>query len=320
MSTIKNAKYRIKDENEVYQTVHFETSMEQVVGLEEKVTEVEGLIADRYTKAQSDEMFRSVGAEISDVETMANGLASKIAVAEGDINTLKEGLANEIARAEGVEADLQAQIDGLEGNVADLRGEDARLASEIQNIKDVIANQGSDTKVFATMDEFLAADLSPKVGNLAFIIQNKRAYIYKGEDAPAGLDLPNPPAGWVLFDEISSTIDLVDYAKKAEVEALIAVLDAKVVAETERAQGAEQALNAAIDALKLVVAGNGEKITALEGTVAAQGGAIEGLTQNTYTKEEVSQIVDNAVTAQMSYMGKVKPADKKVGHIWIELL
>ena len=409
MSTIKNAKYRIKDENGNYQIVHFETSMKQVQGLDEKVAEVEGLIADRYSKTESDAMFRTVNNEIDAVEAVAEGLNTRLTSVESEVVGLKGELATEIARAEGVEADLQAQInglegqieainhpesgilkqandytdskiadvntsieglegqlgasntelegkitdlvgtveankvaiegtvaslegrlvgvtgrvDGLEGNVADLREEDTRLATEIQNIKDVIAGQGSDTKVFATMDEFLAADLSPKVGDLAFIIQNKRSYIYKGADAPMSLDLPTPPAGWVLFDEISSTIDLVDYAKKAEVEALIAVLDAKVVAETERAQGAEQALNDAIDALKLVVAGNGEKITVLEGTVAAQGEAIEGLAQNTYTKEEVDAIVNDEVALSMNVMSATQPTDiekRRIGHVWIELM
>ena len=406
MSTIKNAKYRIKNEEGQYEVVHFETSMGQVQGLGEKVAEVEGLIADRYSKTESDAMFRTVNNEIDAVEAIAEGLNTRLTSVEGEVVGVKGELANEIARAEGVEANLQSQInglegqieainhpesgilkqskdytdskiadvngvignlegqlgasnaelegkitdlagtveankvaiegtvaslegrlvgvtgrvDGLEGNVADLRGEDARLASEIQNIKDVIANQGSDTKVFATMDEFLAADLSPKVGDMVFVIDVKKAYIYKGEEVPAALELPDYVNGWILFDRISTEIDLVDYAKKDEVEALIAVLDAKVVAETERAQSAEQALNDAIEALRVIVAGNGEKITALEGTVAAQGEAIEGLTQNTYTKEEVDQIVDNAVTAQMSYMGKVEPADKKVGHVWIELM
>ena len=41
MSNIKNAKYRIKNEQGQYEVIHFETSMGQVVGLDEKVAEVE---------------------------------------------------------------------------------------------------------------------------------------------------------------------------------------------------------------------------------------------------------------------------------------
>ena len=406
MSTIKNAKYRIKNEQGQYEVVHFETSMGQVVGLDEKVAEVEGLISDRYTKSQSDEMFRGVETEITAVEEIAEGLNGRLTTVEGDVATLKSDLAGEIARATGVEADLQAQINGLdgkieainhaetgilkqakdytdakveeaksnvtevngkleqvkgelegaidsltgvveankteiqtsingldgrltvvegkvstlEGNVADLVAEDTRLAIEIQNIKDVIAGQGSDTKVFATMDEFVGASLTPKVGDMVFVLDIKKAFIYKGADAPVELSLPTPPAGWVLFDEISTEIDLVDYAKKSEVEALIATLDAKIVAETQRAEGAEQALNDAIEALRLVVAENGAKITALEGVTATHTSEINTLKDSTYTKEEVEKIVDDAVTAQMSYGGTIEPNGKKTGHVWVEFI
>lgn len=406
MTNIKNAKYRIKNEEGQYEVVHFETSMEQVQGLDEKVAEVEGLIADRYTKAQSDEMFREVGTEINAVEEVANGLNTRLTSVEGEVVGLKGELANEIARAEGVEADLQAQIDALdveiekinhtqtgilaqakehtnteigkvneviaglegqlqgsngalqgnidalagvveankvaiegtvgaldgrvvtvegkvaslEGAVADLAVEDARLAQEIQNIKDVIAGQGSDTLVFSTMDEFLGASLTPKVGDMVFVVDVKKAFIYKGADAPMALDLPTPPAGWVLFDEISTEIDLVDYAKKSEVEALIAVLDAKVVAETERAVEAEKALDEAIKALGAIVSANSEAITNLESVTASQGAEIADLKANTYTREEVETLVDEAVTAQMSYGGKVEPSGKKTGHVWVEFI
>ena len=404
MTNIKNAKYRIKNEEGQYEVVHFETSMGQVQGLDEKVAEVEGLIADRYTKSQSDEMFRTVGTEIDAVEEVANGLNTRLTSVEGEVVGLQTGLANEIARATGVEADLQAQINALdveiekinhvgtgilaqakehtnveiekvngviaglegqlqgsngalqgnidalagvveankvaiegtvgaldgrvavvegkvatlEGNVADLAVEDARLAQEIQNIKDVIAGQGSDTLVFSTMDEFLGASLTPKVGDMVFVVDVKKAFIYKGADAAVALDLPTPPAGWVLFDEISTEIDLVDYAKKSEVEALIAVLDAKVVAETERAVEAERVLDEAIKALSAIVSANSEAIANLEGVTASQGTEIADLKANTYTRPEVDALIDEAVTAQMNYGGKVEPEGKKTGHVWIE--
>lgn len=409
MTNIKNAKYRMKNEEGQYEVIHFETSVEQVIGLDGKVAEIEGSIADRYTKEETNGFFQSIGAEIDAVEAIAEGLNTRLTTVEGDVAGLQTGLANEIARATGVEGILQNQIDELEakvegfnhaetgilaaskaytdgkiadvnasiealeeqlgasntdlegkvdalasvvesnkvaiegtvgaldgrvvtveekvvtleGAVADLRGEDARLAQEIQNVKDVIANQGSDTKVFANMDEFLGAGLSPKVGDLAFIIDIKKAFIFKGADAPMSLDLPTPPAGWVLFDEISTEIDLVDYAKKSDVEGSVAGLDAKIVAETERAQGAEQGLNNAIEGLRGVVTDNGAKITVLEGTVAAQGEAIEGLTQNTYTKEEVDTIVNDEVALSMSVMSRTQPTEiekRRIGHIWIELI
>ena len=404
MANIKNAKYRIKNEQGQYEVVHFETSMGQVHGLNDKVAEVEGLINDRYNKSETDVMFRGVETEINEVEKIAEGLNGRLTTVEGEVSTLKSDLASEIARATEKEADLQAQINSLdasveainhaetgilkqskdytdskiadingvigdlegalggasadlqgkidelagvvesnkteinasingldgrltvvegkvatlEGNVADLVAEDTRLATEIQNIKDVIAGQGSDTKVFATMDEFIGASLTPKIGDMVFVLDIKKAFIYKGADAPAVLDVANVPAGWVIFDEISTEIDLVDYAKKSEVEALINVLDAKVVAETERALGAEQALNDAIEALRLVVAENSAKITALEGVTATHTSEINTLKETTYNRTQVEELIDQAVTAQMSYGGKTEPQDKKTGHVWIE--
>ena len=406
MTNIKNGRYRMLNEEGQYEVVHFETNLQMVVGLDGKVAEIEGSIADRYTKEETDGFFQSVGTEIDAVEEIANGLNTRLTTVEGDVAGLQTGLANEIARATGVEGILQNQIDELEAKVeginhtetgilatskaytdgkiadvnasiealegqlgasntdlegkinaltgvvesnktmiettveildrrvegveeratelktrvAELREEDARLAQEIQSVKDVIANQGSDTKVFANMDEFLGAGLSPKVGDLAFVIDIKKAFIYKGEDDAVGFDLPTPPAGWVLFDEISTQIDLIDYLKKEDAEALVAGLDGKIVAETERAQEAEQALNSAIEGLRGVVTDNGAKITALEGTVATHSNEINNLKETTFNQEEVEALIDSAVTAQMSYMGRVEPQGKKAGHVWIETI
>ena len=408
MSEIKRAKYRIKNEQGVYETIYFETSMDQVEGLDTKMGEVEGLINDRYTKAQSDEMFRGVEAEISEAEQAIEGLVNRVSKNETDIASLNEALTNEVDRAQGVETDLQNQInsldgkieainhpesgilkqskdytdskikdlgdivDGIEGSlgssnaeltgkiealentvasnkaevdgnitslegrltglstrvdvaesaIEDLRGADARLESEIQSVKDAIGSKNSNTLVFSTMDEFVeaAAGLTPKIGDLVFVIDIKKSFIYKGADAAKVLDIANVPAGFVVFDEITTHVDLKDYAKRSEVEAHVADLTALVNAETTRATEAEKALADSITAVEGVVSTHGERITVLEGTVKTQGEAIENLTQDTYTKAEVDKIVDDAVTAQMSYVGKVQPENKKTGHTWIELI
>ena len=288
--------------NEIARAEGVETDLQsQINGLEGQIEAINhaetGIL--KQAKDYTDSKIADVNGVIGNLEGQLGAsnaeLEGKITDLAGTVEANKVAIEGTVGALDGRVAVVEGKVGTLEGNVADLRGEDARLASEIQNIKDVIAGQGSDTKVFATMDEFLVADLSPKVGDLAFIIQNKRSYIYKGADAPMSLDLPTPPAGWVLFDEISTEIDLVDYAKKAEVEALIAVLDAKVVAETERAQGAEQALN----------------------------DAIEGLTQNTYTKEEVDAIVNDEVALSMNVMSATQPTEiekRRIGHVWIELI
>ena len=410
MSTqIKNAKYRIKDENGNYQIIHFETSMEQVEGLDSKMEEVAGLINDRYNKSETDGMFRTVGEEISEVEAIAEGLNGRLTIAESNITSLQDGLAAEIARSTGVEEGLQQQIDALnadveainhpqsgilagakkytdeeiaklngivgdlegslgassselagkieelqglvnsnksetdaalevvngrltavtsrvdvlEENVADLRDADAELATEIQNIKNHIAGQGSDTKVFANMDEFIGANLTPKVGDMVFILDIKKAFIYRGEDAPAVLDVANVPAGWVIFDEISTEIDLVDYAKKSEVEEAVSTLEGKITAEQGRAEAAEKALADSIASVQGNVDTHGERITALEGVTATHTSEINTLKETTYTKEQVDTIVDTEVTLAMNVMSTTLPAEvekRRVGHVWIELI
>ena len=85
MTNIKNAKYRIKNEEGQYEVVHFETSMKQVIGLDGKVAEIEGSIADRYTKEETNGFFQSVGAEIDAVEAIAEGLNTRLTTVEGEV-------------------------------------------------------------------------------------------------------------------------------------------------------------------------------------------------------------------------------------------
>ena len=394
MSEIKRAKYRIKNEQGVYETIYFQTSMDQVEGLDTKLSETENAINDRYTKAQSDEMFRNVEAEINETEQAVEGLMNRVSKTETDIASLNEALTNEINRAQSVEADLQAQINSLDASIEainhpesgilkqskdytdekvkdltdgvikdlenslgssnveltgkiealentvnsnkaevdgaisslegsltglttrvdvaesaieDLRGADAELMAEIQKVKDAVGAKNSNTLVFETREEFEAATLDPKVGDLIFIISEKKSHIWNGSE-------------WVLFDHITTELDLKDYAKKSEVAAHVSDLTASIEAEKVRAEAAEKALSDSIEAVNGVVGTHGERLTVLEGTVASQGEAIEALTQDTYTKAEVDKIVDDAVTAQMSYVGKVQPENKKVGHVFIELI
>ena len=131
-------------------------------------------------------------------------LSGKIEELQGLVNSNKSETDAAIEVANGRLTAVTSRVDVLEGNVSDLREADEKLASDIQSIKDHIAGQGSDTKVFANMDEFIGANLTPNVGDMAYVLDFKKAFIYRGEDAPAVLDVANVPAGWVIFDEIST--------------------------------------------------------------------------------------------------------------------
>ena len=121
----------------------------------------------------------------------------------------------------------------------------------------------------------------------------------------------------------TSEIDLVDYAKKAEVEEAVSTLEGKITAEQTRAEAAEKALDDSIKAVQGVVESNGERITALEGVTATHTSEINALKETTYTKTEVDAIVDTEVTLSMNVMSTTLPAEvekRRVGHVWIELI
>ena len=400
----KKAKYRMKNENGEYDIIHFQTSMKQVVGLDETFNQVETLITDRYTKAESNHMFDLVGQEVADLEDVANGLNDRLTVVEQDVIDLRSGLEQEINRATTVEAGLQDQINGLsqsidainhettgilaqskdyvdnkvkdlaeglvveldtkveetkteitgqigalesvvsnnkseaeaelsnlndrltvvetktsdlEGNVVELTSKDAELSSEIEEIKHTLSNKGSDNLVFATHEDFVNANLTPKIGDLVFVIESKRAYIYSGE-ATKTKGKSVIPNGWVLFDEITTDIDLADYIKRAEVQGLVDGLDAKLTAEVERATQSEQALEGKLNGLSVEVEGHKLDLVSLETLTGTHQLEIDELKETVYTQEEVERLIDEAITAQMPYLGADEPVGKKVGHIWIQ--
>lgn len=258
MTTIKQAKYRVKNEQGTYDVVHFETDIAMVNGLDDKVLEIETSMADRYTKAEADELFQAINGEVDAVEEIANGLAGRL----DEVNT----------------------------QITTLQGEDARLAGEIQSIKDVLANAGSDNKVFETLEEFKGAELEAKIGNLVFVVDIKKAFIFKGIDT---LSIEGVPAGWVVFDEITTELDLVNYVKKEE-----------------------------LATVQSAVAEHGGRLTAVESTVVDHTGRIDALevaNGQVYTKAQVDVLVDQAVTEQMTVCGAIQPTGKKQGHVWIEL-
>ena len=245
--------------------------------------------------------------EINMLPTTIYKIDGKIEALENTVASNKAEVDGEIASLNGRVSGLTTRLDVAETAIEDLRGADAELMAEIQKVKDAVGAKNSNTLVFETREEFEAATLDPKVGDLIFIISEKKSHIWNG-------------SSWILFDEITTEIDLQSYAKRSEVEGHVATLEGKITSEQERAMAAEQALADSIEAVNGVVGTHGERLTVLEGTVASQGEAIEALTQDTYTKAEVDKIVDDAVTAQMSYCGKVEPTGKKVGHVFIELI
>ena len=151
-----------------------------------------------------------VDGEVTRATTAEGVLAGRLDVIEGvGEGSINKALEDAKVYTDGKIGEVNGAISGLEGRVATNEG-------EISNIKDILANKNSNTIVVETEEEISIENPTPKIGDLAFIISTKRAYIYKGIQAAI---LSGIPAGWVVFDEITNELDLVNYLKKTDAEA-----------------------------------------------------------------------------------------------------
>lgn len=170
------------------------------------------------TRNEKEALNKSIIKEIKEIIIM-----SKLITKE-NIEQLATGLhqkAKEYAdgKFEGIDfSDLEGRVGTLEGSVG-------TNSSDIQNLKDAIANKNNATIVVSTESEIETANAEPKIGDLAFVINSKRAYIYKGVDTLSAVGVPT---GWVVFDEITNELDLVAYLKKEEAETTYRKNDTKI--------------------------------------------------------------------------------------------
>ena len=175
-----------------------------VNGLKETL---EGKVLDaRQGKALKD----LVDGEVARATEAEGDLAGRLDVIEGaGEGSINKALKDAKVYTDGKIGEVNGAISGLEGRVATNEG-------EISNIKDILANKNSNTIVVETEEEISIENPTPKIGDLAFVISTKRAYIYKGIQAAI---LSGIPDGWVVFDEITNELDLVNYLKKTDAEA-----------------------------------------------------------------------------------------------------
>ena len=151
-----------------------------------------------------------VDGEVTRATTAEGVLAGRLDVIEGvGEGSINKALEDAKVYTDGKIGEVNGAISGLEGRVATNEG-------EISNIKDILANKNSNTIVVETEEEISIENPTPKIGDLAFVISTKRAYIYKGIQAAI---LSGIPDGWVVFDEITNELDLVNYLKKTDAEA-----------------------------------------------------------------------------------------------------
>lgn len=276
-----------------------ETAKGQAIEISKEYTDGEVAAAknefDSKIQGVKDELDQTNGGIAGKIETLEQEVETKLGELKSYVDT-KDGEMLEEAKAytdgelaktksvlEGKVTDLDerltGEIAGINGSVEALEGRVGIAETDITNLKNAISNKNNNTVVVETESEIAAANPNPKIGDLAYVISSKRAYIFKGVEAPT---VKSVPAGWVVFDEITSELDLYKYAKIEFVEGKIAEAKATLEAECDlkatKIELAEEVstLNEKIAGLVIDGGDTTQEIEGLKGRIEVNEGAIAG--------------------------------------------
>lgn len=318
------------------------TAAEEALG--ERIDGVEADLAEAITNAQADATAKSAQA-LKDAKAYTDTEITKIDTAykAADTQVLTDAKAYADTKVSEAKTALEGSINAVDSKVTTLTGKVSANESAISDLRDAISNKNSNTIVVDTEAEIATANATPKVGDLAYVITSKRAYIYKGVEA---LTAKNAPQGWVVFDEITNELDLVDYLKKSDAESTYRKLSEKIAeadlatdlsskingkadtsyVNTELAKKATQAqiteavnpvsqkANANESAIAQEVTDREGEITRVEGLVSAETTARTQAISAVDTK--LTQRVDKFVPSVSSE----EPVGTETGHVWLEIL
>lgn len=327
--------------------------------LEGEMAKVDGKISTAKTGAVEDAKTYT-DAEITKIDTAykaadAQVLSDAKAHAEAKVQEAKTALEGSISVVDGKVASAKTE---LQGNIDILAGRVSTNESEISKLKDAVSNKNSNTIVVETEDEIATANANPKVGDMAYVISTKRAYIFKGIEA---LPAKAVPQGWVVFDEITSELDLVNYLKKSEAEATYRKLSAKI-AESDLATELVNKIDAKADKsyvdgelagktdeayvnskVEEVVApvrtesaqnkanitkeveDRKAEITRVEGVITSSvNAAKQELTSSLTEKETALKAEDtrlnNRINKFVPVVAEEEPTETEEGHVWLQLV
>ena len=270
----------------------------------------------------------------ADVQVLSDAKAH----AEAKVQEAKTALEGSISVVDGKVASAKTE---LQGNIDTLAGRVSTNESEISKLKDAVSNKNSNTIVVETEDEIATANANPKVGDMAYVISTKRAYIFKGVEA---LPAKAVPQGWVVFDEITSELDLVDYMKTADANATFRKLSEKI-AENDLATELASKINSKLDGTQVdskisaAVSPVSTKVDANEAAITKevsdrQGeiSRVEGLV--TSAKQELTSSlteketalkaedtkINNRINKFVPVVAKEEPTETEEGHVWLQLV
>lgn len=311
-----------------------------------------GTVDTRITAAKNE--------AVESAKTYTNGQISTIDAAykAADAKVLEDAKADAAEKVRVAKEALESSISGVDGKVTALTSKVSANETAISNLRDAISNKNSNTIVVNTEDEIATANANPKVGDMAYVISSKRAYIYKGVEA---LSVKAVPQGWVVFDEITSELDLVNYLKKSEAEATYRKLSAKI-AEVDLATELVGKINNKADKsyvdgelagktneayvnskVEEVVApvrtesaqnkanitkeveDRKTEITRVEGVITSSvNAAKQELTSSLTEKETALKAEDTKLNNRISkfapVVSNVEPTGTEAGHVWLQLV
>lgn len=273
---------------------------------------------------------------VEDAKTYTDAEITKIDTAykAADTKVLEDAKADAQAKVQEAKTELDNSINVLKGRVT-------TNESDIQNLKNAVANKNNNTIVVNTEDEIATTNANPKVGDMAYVISTKRAYIFKGAEA---LPAKAVPQGWVVFDEITSELDLVNYLKKSEADTtyrkladkiaeadLATELVSKIDSKLDGTQ-VDSKISAAVSPVSTKVDANEAAITKevsdrqgeisrVEGLVTSAKGELNAsLTEKETALKAEDTRLNNRINKFVPVVAKEEPTETEAGHVWLQLV
>lgn len=326
-----------------------------------KVTEINAANAELVERVEANEAAlgtvdsriataKSEAVESAKTYTDAEIVKIDTAYKAADVQTLANAKSYADTKIDEAKTTLESSINAVDSKVTTLTGKVSANESAISDLRDAISNKNSNTIVVETEDEIAIANANPKVGDLAYVISSKKAYIFKGVST-ASVKLV--PEGWVVFDEITSELDLVDYLKKSEAESTYrkladkiaegdlatelatkinnkadksyvdaelakktneAYVDTKVeeVVAPVRTESAQNKANIAKE-----VADRTSEITRVEGLVS---NVTDSLTEKETALKAEDTKLNNRINKFVPVVAQDEPTDTEAGHVWLQLV
>lgn len=311
---IKKAKYNVKNAEGQYELVYLETSADQVEETADRkfITPAE--------KTQITNNKNAINQEVADRKAADNTLAGRLDVVQGTgEGSVKKALSDakaytdsEIARVNGDNSSLAGRMNTAESNINTLKGQVGTAQTDINNLKDAVANKNSNTIVVNTISEIQTNNPNPKVGDMAYVIDIKKAYIYKGAGAKAST--PTPPTGWMIFDEITTELDLTAYLKIADANAKFRDKNTKI-GEVDLASDFINKVNSKANTSYVDTTAENkvspvrDKANKVEADLTAEINNRKA--EDTRLNSRISKLIPTVASAE--------PAGTEVGHVWLQV-